>query len=157
MCGRKLGLQVDHRKQRSKGGRTRKKNLGTLCKLCHSFKTQGLLSLEKTRDGGYIVTRHVEGLTDDLEPAGKEVEALPLVAVAAASTRVNGTGQYTRVDGAPQRGAGRLDELVQALRGLGFRKDEARRRIERAFEKLWASGRASPADEDVLRAAISGG
>jgi len=173
VCGRKLGLQVDHRKERSKGGRTRMRNLGTLCRYCHSVKTQGLLTLEKTRDGGYVVTRHVEGLTDDLEPVRKEAEALPRVVVAApaASTRVeeNKNGHSTRVEGAPRPGSGerarameketakRIEDLVLVLQELGYRKDEARRRIERALEKLRAAGRAAPSGDEILAAAISGG
>jgi hypothetical protein len=53
-------------------------------------------------------------------------------------------------------GSGRAGRLIEVLEGLGHRKEESRRRIERAIEVVRQSGR-KVTENEVLRVACSWG
>jgi hypothetical protein len=163
-CRRRVRLQADHIKERAKGGRTELANEHTLCDRHHSLKTAGLLKVERDQEGKVVYKRKADDLTAAiLEEAEREVAGIPRVVVAESRRLDSGDGPEAPGGSGPAiseapagGGSGRAGRLVEVLEGLGHRKEQARRRIERAIEVLRQSGRKLTEGE-VLRLACSWG
>jgi hypothetical protein len=149
MCRRRHGLQAHHEEERSRGGRTILENLGGFCPGCHSLLTAGLLEAHRDEDGRMVVIRKPDLIRKKvLEDEERALAAMPRIVVEAKATCVaDGLGDSVSKE--------RRDDVILALRKIGFRKEEATARVDRAIERFRKEGQ-KPSDDDLFRAAASG-
>ncbi len=151
-CGAKLGLQADHRKGRAKGGRTKLRNLDSLCQTCHSLKTAGLLIAEKDENGETVYRRKSDLRRAKLEAEEKSLEALQ--AAADVSTRVESPGgPVPRSSNGAESPDGLVGEAIADLLSAGIWEKEARRRVALALEKFKAAGKSPRSGHELLQVA----
>jgi hypothetical protein len=157
-CRRRLGLHAHHIVFRSFGGRTALYNETMVCPLlCHALLHRGLLKLKGDPLKGLTWIPKVAelNLDQDLNHGMEKLATLPKVVVAESESARTQT--VARATECTVVHSVEIDEgLVCALRSLGYNRDQARRRVERATVKL-RSKSAQVTDEEILAEALRNG
>ena len=153
LCSRTLSLHAHHIEFRSQGGETALWNETLLCPVCHSLCHQG--KLEIAGDPATGVRFKPKGGETSVGDFTEELKALAtlrktfVVETSRKDDKLLG-GQSTCVD------KDTYEDLVSALRNLGYPEKRARQRIERAIETL--ESEAEPVTEEkILTTALRGG
>jgi hypothetical protein len=149
-CRRTLGLHAHHIEFRVHGGRTVLANEVLICSTCHALVHQGLLRLEgNPLDGLSFVPRGPGEPSASMKDFECKLEELAAREEIAYRERAGGSGfpgeESIIIDSSP-----RLWDLADALRSLGYSREESGRRVARARETLGESA----SEEEILAAAL---
>jgi hypothetical protein len=146
---------------RAEGGRTELYNEILVCPLHHGMIHEGILRIERDKDGTLVFLRKGDSVWDILDKEWKETAKSPLCVVAPVagrgrvnSTRVeNSSGGREKIGKAG--GAGTGDPEVYAVNMLlkgGCHRDVALARVRYAIDKLRKEGK-EPFGDDVVQGA----
>jgi hypothetical protein len=136
-CGRTLGLHAHHIEFRAHGGRTALANEVLVCRACHALLHQGALRIEgNPLDGLRFVPRGPGEASAGMKDFERTLRELAAIKPGAESIII---------DSSPP-----LAGLTEALRSLGYSREEAERRVARASETLGESA----SEEEILAEAL---
>ncbi len=171
-CRRRTGLHAHHIEFRSHGGRTVLSNEKLVCSVCHSLCHQGLLEIEGDPLRGVtfhpVFRRGAKSSLGDLTEELRSLSSSPAVVIMAAEARAGGerddgesrirdSRRVSRLGGEESRirDSYHAEDLVAALRSLGYSARESRRRVDRARVTLTQTcGSADVAEEAILAEAL---
>ncbi len=171
LCRRRTGLHAHHIEFRAHGGRTVLSNEKLVCSLCHGLLHQGLLRIEGDPLRGVtfhpVFRRGAKSSLGDLTEELRSLSSSPGVVVAAEAraggegpgekSRIRDSRRVSRLGGEESRirDSHDAEDLIAALRSLGYSAEEAQRRVECASGKLTGGcAGAEVADEEILAEAL---